>query len=769
MKNLPAFLCLLVIWSAWSGCHPQANPPVNTDQPPNAWGMTFQLYSSQSIHEPDGAYTAGNISDMIEMNSGAVLACSPASGVWYIDHTLTVSLSKDWVNPNMRCLARGPRGRYYCAGGFTNALSNAPGALYISDTATVIADYPGAFSHRWHPISIPGIARINAMLFDTLHSKFYLATENGIWVSPIPEAGNFGGFVFTQATYAGGLTTPSIRNILQTGTNKILASGVSGCYAMQYDASGGLTPFQNVNYDTGPGGFSMMYIGQCAAKPDSVYLWIIAPDQMSSGGLYLSGDGGLNFNRLSPQYTVPGNPSINFYNAPNGRNSVEQDFDGSVAVDAQNPGMVVLGLNWVYVSVDYGRNFYQPNIPKLHQDVHHFHFSDYTPHRLYNCSDGGLVYSDLASPAAIISGSVIAKNSFYNMHLPNLLCLTPTGQRQYWGNISIVGNGFLASGLMDNDDVVLKGRDSSWRYIMNSDSRGDGGGVGFTGKGILSTVPNANLQYRAYSLLHGFFQDQQNTIPIAGSTNTVAGIFAPYGDGQIDLSSPAQADLPALLAVAQQNGTNQFMGIYADAYTGANARARNLFACPFRTTPGVTTGPTEYASCIYVAKDSDIYIGTRSGGRIFKAARQADGRYTVSLSNLGRDQGNNLVHIPKIYPCKQNHVVAILNDSAAQGNVWYEDTPNHFVPRNGNLPAAGGMIFSVVADTAGPVQRVFITLDDGVYATQDIQDSAPSWIKVSTGLPTMPHCSDLTIGNDWTGRRTLFLSTWGWSVWYAYL
>jgi hypothetical protein len=60
--------------------------------------------------------------------------------------------------------------------------------------------------------------------------------------------------------------------------------------------------------------------------------------------------------------------------------------------------------------------------------------------------------------------------------------------------------------------------------------------------------------------------------------------------------------------------------------------------------------------------------------------------------------------------------------------------------------------------------RLFAATVADVFSSPD---GGKTWIDASLGLPACPHCTDLRIGNDADGGSTLYLATYGRSVWRA--
>ncbi|HXT21715.1 MAG TPA: hypothetical protein VN923_13265, partial [Thermoanaerobaculia bacterium] len=92
--------------------------------------------------------------------------------------------------------------------------------------------------------------------------------------------------------------------------------------------------------------------------------------------------------------------------------------------------------------------------------------------------------------------------------------------------------------------------------------------------------------------------------------------------------------------------------------------------------------------------------------------------------------------------------------------------------RKGDLLRWDGRAWSVVSRERGwqifTVDRksghLFATTDADVFGSSD---GGRTWKDASLGLPVRPHCTDLRVGLDADGGRTLYLATWGRSAWRA--
>jgi hypothetical protein len=111
---------------------------------------------------------------------------------------------------------------------------------------------------------------------------------------------------------------------------------------------------------------------------------------------------------------------------------------------------------------------------------------------------------------------------------------------------------------------------------------------------------------------------------------------------------------------------------------------------------------------------------------------------------------------------------------AAGGVVHFEPLSSQFAYalKNGVLIRFNGQIWTTLPATktwvAFTVERVsgrlFAATERDVFASSD---GGVSWSDASVGLPVAANCTDLRIGDDGDGGRSLYLTTYGRSAWRA--
>jgi hypothetical protein len=84
------------------------------------------------------------------------------------------------------------------------------------------------------------------------------------------------------------------------------------------------------------------------------------------------------------------------------------------------------------------------------------------------------------------------------------------------------------------------------------------------------------------------------------------------------------------------------------------------------------------------------------------------------------------------------------------------------VPRGLGLPNEGLTALEVDRSISPPT--LFVASDRHPYISRDGGDT---WKLATKGLPQNPHCTDLRLAAESTGARSLYLGTYGRSVWRA--
>jgi hypothetical protein len=178
----------------------------------------------------------------------------------------------------------------------------------------------------------------------------------------------------------------------------------------------------------------------------------------------------------------------------------------------------------------------------------------------------------------------------------------------------------------------------------------------------------------------------------------------------------------------------------------------------------ITTNNGEFISGVGSFDGTRVFIGT-SKGRLFR----------LDMSNLAITPGN---YATAPFANSSAHKFAFLGPTTAfvctansfegaaavyrtfDGATWREVT-HGFDP---GLPRQN--YYSIATDWTTTPGQLFLAADNEVFVSFD---AGARWRKASTGLPRRPHSSDLRLATDLSGKRHLYLSTLGHSVWRATL
>lgn len=761
-----------------SQCRPGTPPPV-TDQPSNPWGLTWNLHNAHGIlHSTDnGDYWAGRVNDFVELDQNGLLVAAEMGGIWWLTRSVGVSLSKEWENPDMQCIAKGASNTSFFAGGYQANNPNL-GALYITDNSAM----PEVLT-RWHPVPLPaGIGSVNDILVVSERNLIVLATSSGIWSSPIPTTPGGAGFSWSQATIGSAQSATGFHQVELGVGGDILASqtyvgGAAGDVGLYFAPLGteAVLNFQPARViGVMAGSASVIYMDVYRSDRQTVYA-DVTNQATCMGALVKSTDGGHTYTNLNALAWNDGNwdgmgarwvPTGNWVC---GRNGIP-DRAGGIAVHPNDPNVVVVsGANGPYYSVDGGLTFKNYPINTMHQDQPEIKFSQYVTNRHLVASDGGIAYCDdnIRTVAANAQGRFLYHFEFNRM-LANLQFLSPTGMRQWWG--TLCGNpltGGLMGGLQDNDNVICASGSVPWRFTTEGN---DGGGNILLANNALLTnsVGARNTRYFRLNPTNASIGPDLG-IPISSQAPGVNATVNQGGSIFNLVQVPVVTDGGGrrLFAISSNQETfagttnvdnNNLYGIFANA-DGTSPSAAYLGDAGFPQ--------TSVMSALASKSGEKIYVGTRGNATITKMTRGSGIAYTPTLCT-GLPACNNFggCEVVKILPLSGDAVFADITVNNV-GDLFWSADGDAFNSIRGNLGNTG-RIFSIEADLSRPTPRLFAATDDGVYGCENFTDMNPNWIKVSTGLPRVPHCSDLfvsTVG----GQRRLYLSTFGWSVWFCVL
>src|SRR5215212_10272990 len=118
--------------------------------------MTWELANPYGIliDEPQDAWHAGHVQDVLPLASGPLVVAAETGGVWIVTPGTTATPGGDWEDPDVDCLALGPDGPVHVYAGC------AGGTIYETDTGT------SSSLVTWAPIAGggPGAGRVRDLV-----------------------------------------------------------------------------------------------------------------------------------------------------------------------------------------------------------------------------------------------------------------------------------------------------------------------------------------------------------------------------------------------------------------------------------------------------------------------------------------------------------------------------------------------------------------------------------------------------------------------------
>lgn len=779
MKNRPHFrgklhgmyAAVLLLWFAMTGvtCR-QDNPPPPNPQPGNMLGITWNLYSPLGVDKGGDRIEAGRVNDVLETSGNGVLIAADLGGVYIsTGSSFTVSVSQDWDNPDMNCLAAGPDANLYFAGGGTST-TNPLGALYVTDK-----DASPAILQRWFPIpNNVNFGVINDMIVVSGTRTLVLATSNGIYHAQIPTAAGGGGYTFIQAYFT---TVPSPaffgieegpgQTVVITPDNGTRSATDPGFYVGSFDQAGDLN-FVPANLPAPANwGFiqrTSLTAGRTAATRNFMY----AATSQGGGKLfkvYRSIDGGRNwvdtncringggFNAATPGYEI-GTQGM-------GRNN-------AIGCHPTNPNVVALGWVWgPYISTDGGATFTGVGIDANHEDHTRMYFSALND-RLYLTSDGGLCYLEKSWNAQQVDLSNPVYHFEYNHRLPNIQFLSPA-VRQFFGesNSSIYRPEYFGGGLQDNGTIYRMDGAGFWKQLCGT----DGGIVDFP-------AHNAGAFWCGWTVIHAYSYFNSDGSLYKPEVNTYIRNGAPGDEPERDWVVGNYTAIPSPDYVNTEGHTmymvcnhvldqfagpppspdmNNIYGIFSNS-DGTGHYASFLFDMPL--------GPSEIVSYVASPTGRQIFVGTRGNAQVATFTLGSDGVFrltpTSGIPALSYDFVQNYVVKIATMMVNGSPVTYALRRNQGNGEIFkFNPVTNQWTQVRSPM---GGVIYSIEIDPYHSPARLLAATDQSVFATND--DGA-NWSNISQGLPRMPHCSDLSVVRAQNGSVYYYLSTFGWSAWRA--
>ena len=709
--------------------------------------LQWRPAQSGSIARDDQRRTwhSGNVSAVIS-NGHAVVAGAQTGGVWvinpivgptYRDGYRATSLSDNWTTPNVRSLAFGPDGAQHVYAGVGRA-----DCLFLLEFDIVMGGlYPKQTDVK---IPLPSTMSVYAIVVLENPRRVVIGSDEGIFWSEVPASVlDVGSYLWQSAAGLGDHSCAALVRSVGTSLAAAVSEPVdlfsssladpSPDVLMVGDWQGGTLTFAPaVVSPSGLSGFAFV-LASCAAAPERIY-GVAIGDEAAIGCVVRSDDGGRNWRAMT---IPPGAGEQGYHNR-------------AIAVSAYRPDVVAIGWQaagpflstdgaqtWTLLSGGTGADEHGMPCHSTPQAVHadtqdlHFPRNALQTDVLIVSSDGGVTAT--SNQGRCFDGE-------YNRGLAVLQFYGPEhGSAVGTLSVSSRFHGVLSGGTQDNGNITLHpdaDAGSVWHRLVG----GDGGITRFVDPlAALLHVNNGEPHVRMAT-----WNDAERRFNGAGS------VIPKDGDA-------AGLEPTALEAVVVPTWRRQGQRLYACAGS-SNGDVHGLFVDDRGTNAAfvrIATLPKP-VTAVASLNGSEILAGL-SDGRIVSidAASQAwteqaqDTTPPIS-SPVTRFEyvASTLMAMPIVYALKRSKYAPgrLLRST---GGTWTA------------LPAAGDWVIFTADLSSG---RLFAASATDVFSSDD---GGQSWKDASLGLPVTPYCTDLRIGADADGGSTLYLTTYGRSVWKA--
>jgi hypothetical protein len=736
---------------------------------------------------------AGRVTDIITLKSGAVIVASDTGGIWMISSLGDAVLLSNFENNDINCLARGLDFLEHIYAGCGSG-----GRLYETKSSLsstlwnwreiVINDTSGGI---WDTGDIYSIAVLD-------NRKIVLACYNGIFWSDVPRDHN--NYVFSlvhsipNGHYCG----------LARGTNNSVVVCLTrvhgwekdeklyGIFRCEWNLIGNDLILKEEGTITGLDKTKMWRtsLASCDRQRDIMYAVASKgpgpPDNEWMYGVLISIDGGKNWNQLATKVIGKDVPlESNDPDIAGGQGS----FNNCIAVCPTDSNKVAIGWrNGPYISTDGGskwNRYTDIDNKHLHADLHAVYFdpNDETGNRLYIGSDGGIVVThDLGSNFISNINKHLLNLQFYGISASSQITGLIAGFTQDNGNLFGLinddnrcwkihkgGDGvlmsFLADGrLLHENNTAPQVEVATWDSI-NNHFQEIGKITSYFIKNLTQTIKNSSIKDSPISIL-SIARNLGMTFPISiaylikngsGSDATDFHTYPTVKRIPFPLKKNSLNQIMYALANGGEKWPNIVFGIFANQ-EGQGMHYEFLWSFTLELGDLSTLA----------SKDGVvIFIGTNRG-IIFKIDT-ISGRINMLPVSILKDlfYGDDDTIITNIVIYDDNLAFATVSRSKNTKNYvlrWNGSTWNR-VGQRSILP--DNKIFNGIEIdwSANPI-KLFIATDNILYVSQDNGDE---WSIASNGLPKNPHNTHLYFVFEPTGRKCLYLSTYGRSVWRANL
>jgi hypothetical protein len=443
------------------------------------------------------------------------------------------------------------------------------------------------------------------------------------------------------------------------------------------------------------------------------------------------------------------NGSLDEFRDKAGNQGNDNPPNNCIAVSPIQKDVVVIAWRGerLFVSKDAGQTWtVAEGAPHVHSDVRNIYFdpTDSTGQTVFLTTDGGLsVTRDLG--ASFQSG--------FNRQLPTMQFL------QTRLTASEIFPDLIAGATQDNGNLICHVEDQTGFWQLADE--GDGVLTSFTASSRLLRCNNTEEiggVEVGNRVREAAWLSQQNqlesgpgrVIPIDGSTDGLANSTVPL----------------FVESIRTPRFTNPFgevlhaIGIHESLVYGAFGEPGALL---WRLIRIVDISGDDFLSAVASRFGSVAFLGSNKG-RMFALNTSTSSLQELFVENPETDK---LGSVTKIVALDDSRAYAIYNASHGYvlqftGLGWLPLGGDPEVPRGLGLPNDGLATLEVDSSTFPPT--LFVASDRHPYISRDGGDT---WKLATKALPQNSHCKDLRLAEETTGARSLYLGTYGRSVWRA--
>ncbi|TDH28094.1 exo-alpha-sialidase [Segetibacter sp. 3557_3] len=724
---------------------------------------------------------AGKIISVLVNKGNGIIAASETSGVWLLSESgSAISLSNTWENPDVQCLSFGPDNENQVFAGCRRlrGTNNMP-LLYVTDISKSLP-----LIQPWVAVPVPiEVGSIYQIAVLPADRKIVLACDGGIYWSNIPKTE--GEYFWQKATglpdgpYFGVALGPD-NTVVVSAWGADLARKRYGIFHGGWMKPGSFPTamIQTLQFRRAKMtlfGFTEQEMGRtsiasCETQPENMYALSTVDTSGAPNAVLRSQDGGKTWVRVAGNLSCPWvKGSKNITNAEiSGTNGAGGPIH-RITVSKTNPNLIAYGGLWAYYSKDGGTNWEfiggcdWNKHPGLHADVHEVHFDQ--KERMLIASDGGV---------AITANYGNTFSTKYNEKLANLQWYSTFVTRNFYGrfDVSYQEPGLIGGGLQDNGNLYSKvgSNLTPWKQLDG----GDGGAGMFirTGNFLRANMNSSIMWYSRWDAAKGELVGR-DVVPFRDPRKLPWVDFKLVGLQSDIVNSPQFRNAAGQLMYVVAGQAGKLYGLFANADGSdphwelvaswliddhridavASATGKQIFVAV-----GGPKGPKIWRITPSLEKMSDFGGGIGGGfvsGRVEELANLPsemmpspgdESRY-LTLNRLFSESDQVLYALYNSYLSGKGGVLQTLDG----GLTW---------KKMQGLPDEG--FYGLETDWTVMPNTVYVCTDRRVYRSTN---SGKTWLDASQGLPERPHCADLSFVRNPDGKRYLYVSTYGWSVW----